>query len=461
MSRILVVTLDTLAARMAGPAIRAWEISTALAAEHEVRLVTFGLCDRVGGTFFTSQVTVTDFRSEVGNADIIIIQGFVAATFPWLQACPQIIVVDLYDPFHLESLEVERYAPAEQRRTALNSALRELGAQIARGDLFLCASEKQRDLWLGHLAAAGRINPYTYDSDPSLRSLITVVPFGTSPSRPERHSPAIKGVVPGISPDSKVVLWGGGVYNWFDPVTVVRAIDQVRHCAPDVRLYFLGMKHPNPDVPEMAMATRTRELSDQLGLTGTYVFFNEDWVAYERRADYLLDADIGVSAHYEHIETAFSFRTRILDYLWASLPIVSTTGDTFGDLVASEDLGAAVPPEDVDALADAFERLLSDESERDRVRANVERVAVQYTWPVVLEPLLAFCRDPRRARDADRSPLFSVVEIESTWVGRLQADVVAALRFVRREGPRATFAEARRRLLQRAGRHQTRPRTCR
>src|SRR5690606_10564514 len=348
MSRILVVTLDTLAERMAGPAIRAWEIASALAAEHSVRLVTFGACDRPGEGFTTAHTTVGEFRAEVEGADVVVVQGFVVATFPWLQSAEQVLVVDLYDPFHLESLEVERYKPAAERHAALATALRELNAQTRRGDLFLCASEKQRDLWLGQLAAAGRINPDTYDADPSLRSLITVVPFGTSPTPPARTAPAIKGVVPGIGPDDKVVLWGGGVYNWFDPVTVVRAVDAVRQRVPEVRLYFLGMKHPNPDVPEMAMATRTRDLADSLGLTGTHVFFNEDWVPYGRRADYLLDADVGVSAHFDHIETAFSFRTRILDYLWADLPIVCTEGDTFGELVAAEGLGAAVAPEDVD-----------------------------------------------------------------------------------------------------------------
>lgn len=404
MTTVLVVTLDTIADRMAGPAIRAWEISRALAAEHEVRLVTFGRCSRDGEGFEARHITVEDFRAAVGAVDVVIIQGFVMAAFSWLRTCPQVVVVDLYDPFHLESLEVERFKPVEQRDAGLTNALRELEAQLARGDLFLCASEKQRDLWLGHLAAAGRINPDTYDADPSLRRLITVVPFGIAPTPPERKVPAIKGVVPGIAASDRVVLWGGGVYNWFDPVTVVRAVDRLRRRVPEVRLYFLGMKHPNPDVPEMAMATRTRELSERLGLTGTHVFFNEDWVPYERRGDYLLDADLGVSAHFDHIETAFSFRTRILDYLWAGLPVVATTGDTFAELIDAENLGVTVDPEDVDALTVALERLLVDDALCARAKANVARIAKGYTWPVVLEPLLEFCREPVRARDASRSP---------------------------------------------------------
>ncbi len=43
-----------------------------------------------------------------------------------------------------------------------------------------------------------------------------------------RTRPAIKGVVPGIGPDDKVILWGGGIYNWFDPLTLLRAVDKLR-----------------------------------------------------------------------------------------------------------------------------------------------------------------------------------------------------------------------------------------
>ena len=43
--RIVVATCDTLTAKMAGPAIRAWQIASALSAEHEVQLVTTSKAD--------------------------------------------------------------------------------------------------------------------------------------------------------------------------------------------------------------------------------------------------------------------------------------------------------------------------------------------------------------------------------------------------------------------------------
>ena len=111
----------------------------------------------------------------------------------------------------------------------------------------------------------------------------------------------------------------------------------------------------------MEMNARARALADELGLTGTHVFFHE-WIDYDARQNFLLESDIGVSTHFDHVETAFSFRTRVLDYLWAGLPTVVTEGDVLAELITEHDAGAAVPAEDVDAL----ELALDDHARRSR-----------------------------------------------------------------------------------------------
>ncbi|KQY47485.1 glycosyltransferase family 4 protein [Cellulomonas sp. Root137] len=441
--RVVVVTLDQITERMAGPAIRAWEIASLLGCEHDVRLVTFGRAERSTEAFAVEHVDVADFRRVVEWSDVVVVQGFVVATFPWLHSLDRVLVVDLYDPFHLESLEVERFKPLARRDAALANALRELDAQTGRGDFFLCASHRQRDLWIGHLAGRGRINPLTYEDDPSLDSLIRIAPFGLPEEPPVQHRHAIKGQVEGIGPDDKVILWGGGVYNWFDPITLVRAVDVLRARVPEVRLFFLGMKHPNPDVPEMQVATQTRALADELGLTGTHVFFNETWVTYEERSSYLLDADLGVSCHFPQVETEFSFRTRILDYLWAGLPIVCTAGDSFADLVEREDLGRVVPPQDVDALVEALEHVLVSSADRDRYRANVAVVAERFRWSRALAPLVEFCRAPRRAADwaSHGARVAPRHRVQQLWW-----DVVTATRHLRAGGPKLLVERVKMRL---------------
>jgi glycosyltransferase involved in cell wall biosynthesis len=314
----------------------------------------------------------------------------------------KIVVCDLYDPMHLELLEQGKGIADDKRAKDLIGVTKVLDAQLERGDFFLCASQRQRHFWLGHLAALGRLSPRLYDADPTTQSLLAVVPFGLSPQPPTRTGPGLRATLDGIGETDHVVLWAGGIYSWFDPLTLVRAIEKLRQRRGDVRLVFLGMRHPNPEVAEMDIGTRTVRLSDSLGLTGKHVFFNEHWVPYEERQNWLLDADCGVTTHFEHVETTFAFRTRVLDYLWAGLPIVTTDGDAFADLVRDEKLGVVVPAEDVDALADALERSLYD---TEFIAACTERIAVvaqRFTWPKALNPLVEFCRDPRPA--ADRLP---------------------------------------------------------
>ncbi len=398
--RIGVITDDALTAAMAGPAIRAWEIAGALAPEHDVRLLTTSsLCELSSTGFAVRRGTRQAVKELESWADVLVVQGAVMGGHTVLRSTPKVVAVDLYDPFHLEQLELFRDKDAAERWASVSSATAQLNAQLARGDFFLCASARQRNFWLGQLAAVGRLNPRNYDEDHTLTSLIDVAPFGLPAEAPSHTEAVLKGVIPGIGPDDEVILWGGGIYNWFDPLTLIRAIDMLRSRRPSVRLFFLGMAHPNPEVPSMRMATEARGLAGELGLVGTHVFFNDGWVPYARRQSYLLEADVGVSTHLDHLETAFSFRTRVLDYIWAALPVVTTEGDALADLVSSEGLGLTVPAGDTKALEEALFLLLSDAAARASCRERLLTVRPTLVWTEALRPLLDFCRRPRRAAD--------------------------------------------------------------
>ncbi|MCT2586225.1 glycosyltransferase [Actinophytocola gossypii] len=403
--RVLVITGDAISDQMAGPAIRAWNMADVLAEEHEVRLVTVNpRCVPPEAPFAVHQAKQRELGPHVDWADVVVLQGHALELVPDLKKTDsrKIVVCDMYDPMHLELLEQGKEANDEQRALDLAGVTKVLNSQLERGDFFLCASERQRHFWLGHLTALGRLTPSLYDNDPTVRSLLAVAPFGLPGKPPQQTTSPVKGGLAGVAPTDKVVLWAGGVYSWFDPLTLVHAVEDLAKRHDDVRLVFLGMRHPNPEVPDMDIGTRTRLLSRRLGLTDRHVFFNETWVPYAERQNWLLDADCGVTTHYEHVETTFAFRTRVLDYLWAGLPIVTTDGDAFADLVRTERLGVVVPAEDPAALAEALERVLYDE---EFARAARERIAVvreRFTWETVLAPLVSFCRNPSPA--ADRLP---------------------------------------------------------
>ena len=129
--------------------------------------------------------------------------------------------------------------------------------------------------------------------------------------------------------------------------------------------------------------------------------FNHDWVPYEQRGAWLLEADLGVSAHPAHLETRFAYRTRIADYLWAGLPVVTSAGDVLGDHVATRGLGRAVPPGDDLAFAHACTELLADPGP---ARVAVAAAADELRWDRVVQPLLDFCHSgAKRAHDRHRA----------------------------------------------------------
>jgi GT2 family glycosyltransferase/glycosyltransferase involved in cell wall biosynthesis len=399
--RVLIVCNDTVNAKMAGPGIRAWEMANILAESQPVTLAVPNAdpppTDRFEVKSYGSKAGI-GLRELAMQHDVLIIQGFVLHLFPYLAELGKCLVVDLYDPFTLENLHVFSHDPMDERTAVHQSHLDVLNAQLRAGDFFLCASEKQRDYWLGMLAANNRINPQLYDADPTLRRLIDVVPFGV-PSEPALASGRVlKGVYPGIGPDDRVILWGGGIWEWFDPLTLIRAVHRIRETRPEVKLFFMGIKHPNPLVPDMAMTAKAIDLARELELDGTGVFFN-DWVPYEERQNYHLEADVGVSLHFDHLETRYSFRTRVLDCIWAGLPVVCSRGDAVGELIEERGLGRTVDFQDEDGLVEALLAILDDPQGRAGRADRFRVLAEQLCWERALAPLVTFCAEPYRAPD--------------------------------------------------------------
>lgn len=403
--RLLIISHDVVGSRMAGPGIRAWEMARVLSGQQPVTLVAPRPID-LAAPFETGSYAWGDAASLarwLAAADVVVANGHTLAAHPELARTPLPLALDLYDPVALENLETFRAAPPEQRAARHAADLSLLRAQLCAGDFLLCATERQRDMYIGALLALGRITPERVDRDPQLRDLIDVVPFGLPDQPPVKRAPALRGVIPEIGERDPLLLWTGGLWDWLDPQTLVEAMPAVAERRPDVRLVFLAGRHPG-DVPEMRAADEARRLAAECGLLGRNIFFFEEWVPYERRADALLEADIAVSLHRAHLETAYAaVRSRFLDHLWAGLPSVVSAGDAAADLVERHRLGRVVAPGDADGVAVAICALLEDEEERRECGRRARTLGDDLTWERTLAPLARFCRRPSVAGDRRRS----------------------------------------------------------
>lgn len=382
-----IISHQPIAGSMAGPAIRCWELARALAGEAEVRLFSPAPPEVTADDFQVIEYTDGSLVEAVGGCDIILCQGYTLSHHPALKELGKYLIVDLYVPLTFEGFEQNAHLPADEQEREYGRVFLAMLDQLAAGHFFICASERQRDYWLGLLTALGRVTPDVYRVDNTLRQLIDVVPFGIIEGWPEATGRVLKGVHPGIGEEDRLLLWGGGIYNWLDPLTPIRAMGLLAESRPEIKLYFMGTRHPDPHVPKMRAYDEAVALSRELGLLDKSVFFNQEWVPYDERGGYLLEADLGLNANILHSETRFSFRTRILDYIWAALPVVTTEGDSLSELVGVAELGRVVAAGDPQAYAAAVERLLDDEKLWLRCRGNLEIIAEDFRWSEITAPL--------------------------------------------------------------------------
>jgi len=405
-STVGLITNDVIGVKMAGPGMRYWELAQALTRQDfDVRLIVppfipFGeeLPKASGSTEIHLPRTPRAFRKSLTNCDVLMTLGIVLAYYPFIEELGIPLVADLYDPFLLAGLQRTAGDPLPQQLEANMRYRTALHTQLRAGDFFLCAAEKQRDYWLGMLSALGRLNPYTYKQDPTFRQLIDVLPVGLPSCSPVHTRQVLKGVYKTVRSHDHVVVWGGGIWDWLDAETLIRAVPLILKELDNVKVFFMGTRRPNSALSKMDAVESAVALSKSLGLYDTHVFFN-DWVPYEERQNYLLEADIGVSLHLESAETRFSFRTRLLDYVWAGLPVLATEGGVLGEELSALGVAELVCPQDEQAVAACILTLLRDRQLRRRYATRAQRVARRYRWDSVVKPLAEFCGAPRFAAD--------------------------------------------------------------
>lgn len=404
MARVLVLTTDVIGTSMAGPAIRSWEFARVLSQLHEVTLAAprIEIASAPGFALCGFEMGKPDALDPVlSRHDVVIAQGLVLNIHPEVLASDLVIAIDLYDPELLESLHFENGQAFDHLLQEQHRYVSQMTTMLRRGDFFFCATERQRDYYLGALSALGRVNVPIYNHDLQLRSLIDLVPSGIAAEPPKASVPVLKGVHPAIAADDLVFLWAGGLWHWFEPDLLVRAAADLQEELPKLRICFFAGARPNPYGEPYRTPTgeQAYRLAKQLGVLNRSVIFLEDWVPYHERGAYLLESDVGVCSHLAGIETHFAFRTRLLDYIWSRMPIICSAEDSLSTELVAAGAGLHVPIGDLDAWKEALRRMYHDAEFRAECRQAMETLAVRYQWEHVLEPLIKLCSAPQRSPD--------------------------------------------------------------
>jgi len=322
-------------------------------------------------------------REILGDCRAAVAQGQLANDL--ILEMPELpLAIDLYDPWLIENLT---YAGSLGFGPYRNDHATWV-LQMTRGDYFLCSSEEQRTFYLGFLTALGRVNPERLAGDPDLSTLIAPVPFGVPDNLPE-HRPVLPAREPG-----EVRLLFGGLYDWYDPWTLLDALASAEDSDRRAgwRLFFI--RNPNPESTPQRLLGEVEARCRRLGWWGDRVRVL-DWVPADRRYDLLRDVDALVAPHRPSLETRLSLRTRFLDAMAAGCPVVTSDGGAMSRMLREHGAGWVVPPGDAAALAAALVEVVEDAAARDRRQAGALELLADFRWDSALAPLVRFCREPR------------------------------------------------------------------
>ncbi len=398
MTKILILSRGVVGRGMASPGIRCYHMARVLAEQLPEAQVTLSIPNEPEIPSPHPRLRIVRYRSQWASLlqmlrhDVIISRNFPPHVIPVF--LHKRLALDFFTAFFIEWMELSKRFPSlAQRKLWMASNRHYSDVQLTLADYLFCSNERQRDLWVGALAALGLITPRMYDEDTTLRRLIDVVPYGVQPGSPQHDRQVLKGIVPGIRETDKVLIWNGLLVEWFDAKTVVRAMAEVSRVRDDVKLFFLGLQHPDYVTSVEAQPVReAMDLCKDLGVYERSVFFNVGWTPYHDIGNFLAEADIGVCAGFNNIEARYAFRTRFVDLFWAELPIICTSGDVLAERIEHEPLGISVPPGDHQAFADAILRLVNDRDFYQRCRSNMPAIKEELSWEQVLAPLVEFCR---------------------------------------------------------------------
>ncbi|MFH0870502.1 MAG: glycosyltransferase [archaeon] len=390
MSKVLVVVMWSLFSedgKADGTRIRCFEIAKALQRKgHEVvigqttpKKEKEGLIDGLP----VIQITPGNAKEIASKFDVIVTypNEFLFTLAEKIKDKP--LVIDLYDPRLMNNILLG----SDEFKSSQDS-MRLLKA-LSVGDLFLCANDNQRIYYSSLLGLVRK-------GDPEMKLLVRV-PFGIPLESVDKTLPIDNNKIirSRLVPDkTKVLLWPGEMYPWFDPLTAINAFKKVLKKRKDVALVFAGSTHF--ENLNKQSADKRKEIESALkssGLLNRKIFFIP-WMPYKERGALYKESDLALVTYTSSLENELSCRTRIVDCLWGEIPVICSEGDPLSVLVKEKGLGLVVPEKDADALAKSILMLLKSPAKVSAIRKNIQKQKKELSWDKAIVPLDRFCDKP-------------------------------------------------------------------
>ncbi len=259
---------------------------------------------------------------------------------------------------------------------------------LSRGDVFSAVSFSQKCAVIGRLGGAGRLNRRTLGYE-----FVHVIPCGVDKERYQKREAMLRGKV--VNQDDFVVLWSGGYNTWSDVDTLFKGLEAA--ISKNKRIKFVSTGG-SIDVQDDFTYKRFLNLIQKSKYKERFIMLG--WLPFHNLPEIYLKSDLGLNIDKNCYETLLGSRHRLLDWMKAGLPFITTTPSEFTKLLCNYKLAFGMESGDSNMLA----RLILEHSKnRRRLKHHSLRlkrfVNQNYTYEDTTLPLRRWVEKPACSPD--------------------------------------------------------------
>jgi glycosyltransferase involved in cell wall biosynthesis len=413
-----------------GGSLRAWGLSKGLLANgHEITFAyrsTFKI-----GNYEQNEIpegiTLSTWDGErintlLDNHNVIIMRYAMgeAAEITSRLKKHHILVSDSYIPISIEVSARKSNDQFEQH----NFLKLQHSSKIAskRADYILYASPAQKNYYLGYLSGINKLNPKTYSH---LTDRMFEIPYGVDPSeRPLKKRKL---------PKQPVLLWYGAFYSWFDMESLIDSIKDISDNVPGFKFMVAGAKNPyNKDPGIMAHYKKTMESIKSAGINVEYV----NWHPFKDRFSVYEQATAIITQNHIGLENELAWRTRLMDYVLAGIPILTNGGDPLGEDLIARGIAFRADP---GSLLSVFRAVL----DKPPKESDFDAAADRYSWTNITFKLSKVLKNSTRLESGEMDLRISVKHILRIIIFK----VIRYPLYLKKNGIRKTVSKVKQKII--------------
>lgn len=289
---------------------------------------------------------------------------------------------------------------------------------LSRADRLSGTTLHQVGALLGQLACKGRLNRHT-----ATMTLVERIPIWVKPIPPgNEKGPFVRGVV--APQNAFLVAQTGGFNTWLDVPNLVRSLELAMEREARVHFVCTGGAIPGhnektyAEFEKLVKASPFRERFHRLG-----------WLSLGRVPHVLNECDAALNVDLPCAEGWLGNRNRILDWMLAGLPVVSTIGSEVAEDLAERGFLFGANQADAKSVADALMKIIGDPTAaRAKSAAGAEYLREAHSPERCLKPLIDWCANPMRAPDLvawesrqnERPVLFTIMNNLGSTLDQMQ-----------------------------------------